>query len=382
MAEISVIIPAYNQAAFLPEAIQSVYDQTFTDWELVVVDDGSVDETSQVLASFKDSRINVIRQANKGVSAARNRGIFHSSAPLVSFLDADDLFVSDNMEVLHRYLKDHSEAGLVVGGRQRIDLSGRKYEEKAIMPSCLDFPDLLLGNDIPPDGMMVRRDWLECVGGFDESMHTCEDWDLWLRLVLAGCRFSRVEQVVVSYRIHSKQVTGNAAKMRTGTLGLWEKFFNLPNLPSDLLTYRNLAVASALVRTAARAFRAGEFETGNNDLIGAIELDPSLTKAGYKRLVELLRGWASDPQTQDPEAYLLAISNQVPPKLPKLGRQIRKAIAAMILESLFGKSKEVWRTKRLALIRAISYDPSWLTNRGVLRMILDAWFTLPAKRPN
>jgi len=77
MAEISVIIPAYNQAAYLAEAIRSVNDQTFTDWELFVVDDGSTDNTPQILAGFQDSRIHVVRQVNKGVSAARNTGIYH-----------------------------------------------------------------------------------------------------------------------------------------------------------------------------------------------------------------------------------------------------------------------------------------------------------------
>lgn len=379
MAEISVIVPVYNQAAYLAQAIQSVCEQTFTNWELIVVDDGSTDDTREVLAKFRDSRVSVIRQANKGVSAARNTGIFLSSAPLVSFLDADDLLMPDMMTVPLRYLKDHPETGLVAGRRQKVDSSGRIYEEKATTPTCLGFPELLLGNDIPIGAVLVRREWLERVGGFDESMHTCEDWDLWLRLVLAGCQIARVEQVLVSYRIHPEQVTGNAAKMRTGTLRLWEKFFNVPNLPSNVLAYRNPAVASALIRTAARAFRSGEFEIGNSDLVEAIRLDPSLASAEHKRLGELLAGWATDPHTQDPESYLLAVSNHIL-ELPGIRPQLRKAIAAAILGSLFGASKEVWRTKRKALIRAISYDPAWLSNRGVLRMIVDAWFPLPAKK--
>jgi hypothetical protein len=112
---------------------------------------------------------------------------------------------------------------------------------------------------------------------------------------------------------------------------------------------------------------------GNNDLIEAIQLDPGLASANYKRLVELLVGWASDLQTEDPESYLLAVSDHVS-KLPGLRHQLRKAIAAMILGSLFGTSQEVRRTQRKALIKAILYDPSWITNRGVLRMIVEAWF--------
>jgi glycosyltransferase involved in cell wall biosynthesis len=380
MAEISVIIPAYNQAAYLAEAIQSVYDQTFTDWELVVVDDGSTDDTPRLLAGFQDSRMSVVRQANRGRSAARNTGICLTSAPLVSFLDADDLFLPDKMTELHRYLNDHPEVGLAVGGMQRVDSLGRTYEEKTITPTRLDFPGLLLGDDIQLGGVMIRREWLERVGGFDESMHTCEDWDLWLRLVVAGCQLSRVEKVVMAYRIHSGQVTGDVATMRIGTLGLWEKFFSLPNLPSDLLAYRSLAVASALVRTSARAFRSGDFETGNRDLAEAIKLDPSLSGAGYRKLADLLRGWAADPRTQDPEAYLISISKHLPSSLCGLRRQLRQAAASMILESCFGASRTIWRSRRRALIKALYHDPSWLTNRGVVRMLVEAWFPVARKR--
>ena len=380
MAEISVIIPAYNQAAYLAEAIQSVYSQTYKDWELVVVDDGSTDDTPQVLAGLRDSRLSIVRQANKGVSAARNTGIRLSSAPLVTFLDADDVFLPDKLEALREYLSDHPDVGLVVGGKQNIDSSGRTYEEKASTLTRLDFPELLLANDIPLGGVMIRRESLERVGGFDESMHSCEDWDLWLRLVVAGYKLSRVKQVVVAYRIHSGQVTGDATAMRIDTVGLWEKFFNLPNLPSYLLAYRGVAVASALVRTSARAFRSGEFETGNRDLTEAIKLDPSLRGAGYRKLADLFRGWAADPQTQDPEGFMLSITKHLPLSLFGLRRQLRQAVAAMILESFFGASRDSWRSRRRALVKALYYDPLWLTNRGVLRMVADTWLPFSPKR--
>ena len=380
MTEISVIIPAYNQAKYITEAIRSVHAQTFTNWELIVVNDGSTDDTARILADLKDPRILVITQANKGVSTARNVGLQHSSAPLVTFLDADDLVKKNQMSLLRGYLVSHPEVGLVVGRMERIDSSGRVCEENPTTPGNLQFPGLLLENDIPLSGVMVRREWLERAGGFDPLMFTNEDWDLWLRMVLAGCQFSRVDQVVVAYRIHTGQVTQNMAKMRTGTLGLWKKFFNLPNLPPNLLDYRDLAFASALVRTSARAFRIGEFEMGNLDLLEAVKLDPTLTEGRYKRLADLLRGWANDPQTQDPEVYLIAVSKHVTPKLPGLNRQLKKVTAAMILEPLFGASQHDLRTHRKVLAKAVFYDPAWLTNRGVLRMLVKAWFPLPPAR--
>lgn len=372
MVNVSVIVPAYNQGAYLAEAIRSVRDQTFTEWELVIVNDGSTDDTSQVLSRFDDSRMRVVVQPHKGVSAARNAGIHNTSAPLVAFLDADDAFMPDAIAALRAHLMAAPDVGVAVGAR-RVHASGGKAGATSNRPLRLGFPELLLENDIPLDGAMIRREWLQRVGGFDESLDTNEDWDLWLRLLIAGCRLARLEKIVVSYRIHAGQVTQDEAKMRIGTMSLWDKFFNLPNLPPDLHAYRDVALSAARVRTAARAFRARQFTVGNSDLVEATKLDAGLCRDRYKRLVDLLRGWADDPLTPDPEAYLVAVSKHVTPELPGLRRQLRKATAAMILEPLFGASPNMRRRGKWPIVKAIVYDPSWLTNRGVLRMMMEGW---------
>jgi hypothetical protein len=138
--------------------------------------------------------------------------------------------------------------------------------------------------------------------------------------------------------------------------------------------YRNRTVAAALTRTSARAFRAGKFEMGNNDLFEAIKLDPNLTANKYEHLVNLFVGWANDPQTQNAESYLLTVSAHLHPTLRELRHQLRKAISSHILGSLFGRSQDVLRAHKIGIIKAIVYDPSWLSNRGVLRMIVNAWF--------
>jgi hypothetical protein len=136
-------------------------------------------------------------------------------------------------------------------------------------------------------------------------------------------------------------------------------------------------VAAALVRTSARAFRSGDFETGNSDLAEAIRLDPSLSNIGYRKLADLLRGWAVDPQTQNAEAYLISISNHLPSSLFELRVWLRKAAAGVILESFFGASRDGWRGRRRQLLKALYYDPTWLANRGVLRMIAETWLPVP-----
>ncbi len=112
---VSVIIPAYNQARYVRKAIQSVFEQTFPNFELIVVDDGSTDETPQILASIIDPRMRVIRQPNAGLSAARNTGVRESTAPLVTLLDSDDFFLPDKLSVQKEYLDTHPEIGMVSG---------------------------------------------------------------------------------------------------------------------------------------------------------------------------------------------------------------------------------------------------------------------------
>jgi len=376
MSAINIIIPAYNQAQYVGQAIQSVLDQTFPDFELVVVDDGSTDDTPEVLAGFLDLRLRVIRQANSGLSAARNTGLRESSAPLVTFLDADDLFLPNKLAVLGAFLESHPQVGLVSGGMQFVDKDGRLLGQKAAAPASLALSELLLGNPLPVGGVLLRRVWLDRVGVFDESLRACEDWDLWLRMASAGCQLAWVEQAMVAYRIHPEQMTQESGRMRKAMLSVLDKFFNRPDLAAHLIECQNRAYASALVKAAGRAYHSGEFQAAQCDLAEAVRLDPSLAHARYRRLVELLMGWAHAPQSPDPAAYLRNVSHHLPASLDGLRPELRRAMAAALLGPLFQGSPGTRRAGKCALLRAVWNDPSWLINRGVIRMIMEAWLPI------
>lgn len=376
MAQISVIIPAYNQEHFISQAIYSVLSQTFADFELIVVDDGSTDRTSDILARVEDPRMCVLRQANAGLSAARNAGIRSTSAPLVTFLDADDMFLPHKLAILNTYLREHEQIGLVAGGIYVVDEQGAILSERVQRPASLKLPELVFGNTLPVSGILLRRDWLSRVGDFDETLRACEDWDMWLRLAAAGCDFAWVERAVVAYRIHGGQMTQDAERMRTAMLNVLSKFFSRVDIPSDLLAYRGKAWAAALVKSAARAYRAGLFQIGGKDLLDAIHLDRDLCKPNYSPLVALLRGWADDPQTPDAEEFLKQIYSHLPAGLEGLRGQLRRAMAAVIIGHLFRAPRRVRRSCRNSVLRAIRYDPTWLFNRGVLRIVADAWLSL------
>jgi glycosyltransferase involved in cell wall biosynthesis len=187
VSTVSVVIPAHNAARWLPEAIESVRGQTFTDWDLVVVDDGSTDDTRAAVERFAgDGRIRYLPQSRQERSAARNHGIEATTAPLVAFLDADDWWHAEKLTRQVAALEAAPEAGLCYTVARFVDDAGRPLElRKPPRPLPGDvFAALVRGNVIVVASVVVRRQCLDRIGLFDTTLpvYGCEDWDLWLRL--------------------------------------------------------------------------------------------------------------------------------------------------------------------------------------------------------
>jgi len=183
---ISVIIPTYNRGWILKEAVDSVLSQEYPSYEVIVVDDGSTDDTAEILKSCA-SRIAVIRQANQGVSAARNRGVREASGNLIAFLDSDDLWLPGKLATQAAFFRAHpairicqTEETWVRNGRRVNPKNRHKKPSGDIFEPSLE---LCL---VSPSAVMMRRELFEEMGGFDETLPACEDYDLWLRI---GCRY-------------------------------------------------------------------------------------------------------------------------------------------------------------------------------------------------
>ncbi|MFN2126434.1 MAG: glycosyltransferase family 2 protein [Anaerolineales bacterium] len=375
MAIVSVIIPTYNHADYLGFAVQSVLDQTFSDFEIIVVDDGSTDHTGTVLGNFDDPRLTVIRQSNAGLLAARNRGVSESSGPFVTFLDADDLFLPQKLAVLHLHLQNNPQTGFAAGLVRYVNQSGEILSVEESPPGSLDVKSLLFKNPVHVSAIMVRREWLDLVGGFknERIYDACGDWDLWLKLSYAGCKMDWVEQVVTSYRIVPDQMSQNPLGMRESQLAVLNNFFAQPNLAPDMNALQNEALSSSLLNIAARAYYAGDYATGNNDLAQAINLNPNLTANHYERLYYSLIGWARAPYPLDSETYLNRIYLNLSDDLKELRPVLRKAMAEVALWALNESSTGMGMDKKSVLLRAIKNDRSLLLNRSVLRMLYDAF---------
>ena len=187
MTLVSVIIPTYNRAMKTGRAVASVLFQTYRDCEVIVVDDGSSDDTQEVLQRF-GSRIRVlVHEENRGVSAARNNGIRASQGPLIAFLDSDDYWFPEKVARQVAFFKHHPEA-VACQGEELWIRKGRRVNPMAkhLKPSGEIFEPSLRLCLVSPSAVMLRRTLLDEVGLFDETLPACEDYDLWLRI---SCRY-------------------------------------------------------------------------------------------------------------------------------------------------------------------------------------------------
>jgi len=190
MPKVSVIIPTYNYGKYIEKAIDSILAQAYQDFEIIVVDDGSIDNIREIIETKYKNKVRYYYQKNKGAPAARNKGIEESKGKYLVFLDADDSFHPSNLEKKARFLDNNSEFEWVYSDCQYIIQEGFDLQKKATFKGfCAEkklkgniFRELAMGLMIPVDAVMLRKRVLDRVGIFDETLRSFQDYDLWLRI--------------------------------------------------------------------------------------------------------------------------------------------------------------------------------------------------------
>jgi len=207
---VSIIMPAYNAEKFISKSIESVLQQTYQNWELLVVNDGSKDNTSSVVSSFHDARIKLIEQVNGGVSKARNTGITNSTGEFIAFLDSDDLWLKDKLEIQVKYLMKNQNIVLSYGDYLSFIEDRKIIENKQLYPFKIkDLKKrLLVFNFIATLTVMVKSDVLKATGGFDTELFGPEDWDLWIKISQKGS-IGYIKENLAMYREHEGGISKN-----------------------------------------------------------------------------------------------------------------------------------------------------------------------------
>ncbi len=230
----SVIIPVYNRAAIISRAIESVLRQTIPPAELIVVDDGSEDETASVLKPYLP-QIKIIRQENKGVSAARNAGIRAASGEWIALLDSDDEWLPQKLELAGRYIQAHPDCKIFqaeeiwMRNGRRVNPKNRHKKQggfiyKESLPLCI----------VSPSAVVIKRSLFTEIGFFDETLPVCEDYDLWLRVSRKYKIGLDVHPGIVKYGGHGDQLSRKFWGMDRFRILAMEKQLADPELPDEL----------------------------------------------------------------------------------------------------------------------------------------------------
>jgi len=258
---VSVVIPTYNYGRFIGEAIESALRQSYAPVEIIVVDDGSTDDTEPAVRGFEELGVRYIRQDNAGVCAARNRGVQESSGDLIAFLDADDTWEPTKVEKQAARFAQDPDIGLVhcglrefdgkTGETLRIDVNGG--EDNVAENLLLWDGPVIVG---PGGTIMVTRPAFNDAGGFDPSMKVGEDWDFCYR-VARKFRVGFVPEPLVNYRIHAGAAHHNVDNMERGMAMFYQKAFVTDD--PNVLMLKNRALGNYHKVLAGSYFQAGRF---------------------------------------------------------------------------------------------------------------------------
>lgn len=217
---VSVIIPTYNRCKELRVALDSVISQTYQNIEIIVVDDGSTDNTREVVSSYTD--VKYLVQNNNGPSAARNTGIKNSHGELIAFLDSDDAWLPHKLEKQVRCFVERPELGIVGTGCFNCDENlANPTARSNLKLAKSDREQILIWNYWPTPSLCIRRICFDTVGFFDEEMKFAEDWDMWIRIAQSFQSFT-IKEPLILIRKHQQSLSGSAAN-RDYNYDLWEK---------------------------------------------------------------------------------------------------------------------------------------------------------------
>jgi glycosyltransferase involved in cell wall biosynthesis len=228
MPTITIVIPTYNRANLVGQALRSVFSQTYRDFEVIVVDDGSTDDTVDVLQPLvEQGLIRYVYQKNQGESAARNRGIAEAKGQYIAFLDSDDLFEPTKLEIQLQYLRDHSEVGLVHSGFTKFENNNDDlgYRDTSWFSGMI-YPQILLywTTLIPPSTVLIPKNIFEVVGLFDNSLRIGPDLDMWRRIA-RKYPFGSINKSLTRIRVHTGNISGDKIEMPVEFIKYLDKAF-------------------------------------------------------------------------------------------------------------------------------------------------------------
>lgn len=346
---VSVVIPAYNGTDFLAKAIESVLNQTWQHFELIIVDDGPSDSTVETVRRFDDPRVRYIRhEKNRGAVAARFTGVCASSGDILAFLDQDDLFHKEKLQVHVEFFKCNPQVGATYNAR--FDLWGDTQTVRGLWqpPATVSLPDFVLGFPFAPSDMVLRREWAVLPEIWDDSFATQAEHVIFNgqeivccgRLALAGCQFGYVQRALNFRRYHSERVLSHLSARCNSEIACQEMILDDPRCPSQVRDLRGTAFANTYIIFAYNAFVQDESVLARELVEKAIESKPSLLQGNPCELVESFVTIGASDERGDLQDLLQSLFSHLPTRAATLSSQQDWAVARGFL--LKGARAVMW----------------------------------------
>jgi len=373
---VSVIIPTYNRSKILRATLESVLAQTYPAIEVIVVDDGSTDDTAATVESYT-GRVRYVKQANRGVEMARNKGIRVSSGDYLNFLDDDDLMMPTKIERQMEILDSQPQVGLVHCGYHYIDQDGNHMETTGRLPEGDVRKQLVWGCFPWSGGPLIRRECFDHIGE-DEHRDWYGDWGMWLRIALAGYPFACVQEPLGYYRMVQGSMTDDkVADAERLVFSILDQVFANWQLPDDIVAEKNQIYGGWHFWISCRYYIGGYWDDAQRNLAATLTLRPELLEHP-EDLLQLFYWDATSPRVRiyDPVKFINDIFDHLPPIAepihPYRSRLLSQVNIACAFQDYFAGHR---RTVPQRVLAAVRHHPSLLKNRGVVSILVKS---LPA----
>jgi glycosyltransferase involved in cell wall biosynthesis len=375
---VSVIIPTYNRARYLREALDSVFGQSMPPWEVIVVDDGSTDGTPHVVQTCGSNVRYVRHEQNRGISAARNSGVSAAQGEIVAWLDSDDLWEPEYLATVIPLLAEDEGVDGVYTGLTRIDGEGNLLPQRShwSVPSAVLFSSLVEGCMIQTSSFVVRKRCLDRVGEFDTRFAICEDYDMFLRIA-RDSQIIGVPRPLVRYRVHAQNTVNDPVAHCQSRLALAEKHFGSPD--GDSLTWpdeKRRAHGYAFRAAALKCIEHKQLEKGWQYLGRGVSIFPALLEC-VDTFYELVCG--DQPMGYRGVAKMLDINRNGAEMLHRLDAlfasadtrvQVLRGVAygnAYLALAMLSDQAGDWAGARRYLLRAMRFHPDFLRDPLLIR---------------
>lgn len=381
MPRVSIIISTYNRADLLRLTIESVFEQTYPNIELIVVDDGSTDHTAEMLKGYGE-RLIYHYQQNEGYEAAAWKAVTKlATGDYIGFLDHDDLFLPTKIEKQVQFLNSNPDYDIVICRHYVIDIEGKIFDRVGLLPEGDVLRNLIEGDFIWSGAPLMRREPLLKVAQPISTPWTA-DWSRWLSFAIADYKVGCIQELLGCYRVVSGSMMSKLDKLEESTFKVLDTMFSDPRLPGDILADKEQIYASMHLWISCSYYTLRQWEDAKRNLRITLDLDPNLAQKPVILVSKLVNN-AFNPRVSDPLDFTESLIANLPPEAAFLSRYQARLTAEIHLGiALREFASQNFDSAREHIVQAVHTDSSLLQDEDkVIEMLSACAIHLPVDDP-